>query len=244
MRVEEKISAIASTLFGYTCPISSGPSSASQQAAIENYFPQLQPEGFTYGGCFSDPSDSSPLNKRNGVSELDGRLVPGAQVVIANTPAVWSGPKDFIRLLETWIKRGVGVHLLDVGMDSRTEQGTIIMHCLAKCVESFHVILPREQAQLSVAKKRRLRKALNGNAPLGFKLVGPKDYRRCVPDAKEREVMRRILQLHEEGHSIDRIYFALIRDRVRTRQGREWGRTRVWEAIRAERTLREPKLAR
>jgi DNA invertase Pin-like site-specific DNA recombinase len=244
MCLEEKVTRVASTLYGYTCPISSGPSSASQLAAIENYFTRLQPEGFTYGGCFSDPSDAGKLTKRKVVADLDSHLKLGDQVVIANTPAVWSGPKDFIRLVEAWIKRGVGVHLLDVGMDSRTDQGKIILHCLAKCVESFSVILPREQAQLSVAKKRRCRKALNGNPPLGFKLVGAKDRRRCVPDLKEREVMGRILQWHEEGHSIDRIYFALIRDRVQTRRGREWGRTRVWKAISAERTLRGPKPAR
>jgi hypothetical protein len=240
MCLEEKATRIASSLYGYTCPLSSGPSSASQQTAIETYFTRLQPEGFTYGGCFSDPPESSRvrLDKREGVGDLDRHLVPGDQIVIASTPAVWNRPKEFIRIAAAWIKRAVGVHLLDLGMDSRTELGRTIMNCLIKCVESFHVILPRERAQLSVAKKRRFRKALNGNPPLGFKLVGRKDHRRCVPDPKEREVMGRILQWHKEGHSIDRIYFALIRDRVRTRQGREWGRTRVWEAIRAEKRLR------
>lgn len=187
-----------------------------------------------------------PLDKREGVLKLDRCLIPGDQVVIANTPAVWNRPKDFIRIMERWINQEVGVHLLDMGMDSRTERGRTIMNCLEKYVEAFHVILlilPRERvrAQLSVAKKRRFRKALNGNPPLGFKLVGPRDHQRCVPDPKEHEVMGRIFQLHEEGHSVDRIHFALIQDRVRTRQGREWCGTRVWEAIKAERHLRDLK---
>jgi len=112
-----------------------------------------------------------------------------------------------------------------------------MMGWLPKIVEAFNDILPRERAYASVAKKRWSRKSLNGNPPLGFKLVGPKDHRRCVPDPKEREVMGRILRWHNEGYSIDWIYFALIRDRVRTREGREWGRTRIWEAIRAEMRL-------
>jgi DNA invertase Pin-like site-specific DNA recombinase len=243
MCLEEKVSRIASSLYGYTCTLSSGPSSASQQAAIENYFPRLQPEGFAYSGCFSDPPESSRvrLDKRKGVAELDRHLIPGDQVVIANTPAVWSGPKDFVRIMEDWIKRGVGVHLLDIGMDSRTELGTTIMNCLAKCVEAFHVILPSERAKVSVAKKRQSRKALNGNPPLGFMLVGRKNYRRPVPDLRERRVMARILAWHEKGHSIDWIYFSLIRDRVRTRSGREWGRTRIWKALGAEMRLQNGK---
>jgi hypothetical protein len=238
--IEAKVTAIVPTVYGYTRPIFSGPSSASQKAEIESYFARLQPEGFAYGGCFSDPPDSGRVHlvEREAGRELDRRLKPGDQVVFS-TLLVWSRPMDFSRTAEAWMQRGIGIHVISVGVDSRTEKGKLGIRVVQVCAEAFDNVLPREQACASVAKKRRLRKALNGNPPLGFKLVGPKDHRRCVPDSKEREVMGRILGWHKEGHSTDWIYFALIRDRVRTREGREWGRTRIWEAIRAKRKLRD-----
>src|SRR6266478_1276778 len=239
MSLEAKVSGIVPTVYGYTRPIYASPSSDSQRADIENYFAQLQPEGFAYGGCFSDPSDTNrvPLVEREAGRELDRRLQPGDQVVFS-TLLVWARPRGFWRTAEDWIKRGIGVHVVDIGLDTRTENGKIGMGVIQSCSEAFDDILPREEACASVAKKRSLKKALNGNPPLGFKLVGPKGDRRCVPDPEEREVMGQILEWYKEGYSTDRIYFALIENRVRTRQGREWGRTRIWEAIRSPLRLR------
>ena len=106
--MEANVPGIVPTVYGYTRPICSGSSSTSQQAEIETYFAQLQQEGFNYGGCFSDPFDSSrlPLGERKAFVELDRHLKPGAQVVIANTSTVWNRPKDFTRIAGQWISSG------------------------------------------------------------------------------------------------------------------------------------------
>lgn len=238
MFLEAKVNGKVLTVYGYTRSIFSGPSSTSQQSEIENYFALLQPDGFAFSGFFCDPPSSYgvPLVKREAGRELDRRLKAGDQVAFS-TLVVWTSRGDFWRTAEQWIKRGVGVHVVDIGLDSRTENGKIAMGLLQCCIEAFDIILPRERAQVSVAKKRSFGKALNGNPPLGFKLVGPKGHRRCVADPEEWEVIRQIWVWHKQGYSIDRIYFALIDNRVLTRHGREWGRTRIWEAKRAAKRL-------
>src|SRR6266849_72923 len=147
MFLEAKVTGKVLTVYGYARPILGGPSFDLQQADIEKYLARLQPEGLTFGGCFSDPPSSNgvPLVEREAGRELDRRLKPGDQVVFT-TLVVWTSREDFWRTAEEWIKRGVGVHVVDIGLDSRTENGKIAMGIIQCCSEAFEDVLPREQA--------------------------------------------------------------------------------------------------
>jgi hypothetical protein len=74
----------------------------------------------------------------------------------------------------------------------------------------------------------------NGYAGYGFKLRGPKGHRTKVPDAKEQEVMRWIVEQRQAGWTWERIYFDLLRRKERTRAGHEWSVSRIRRAYAAE----------
>src|SRR5262249_20368167 len=74
----------------------------------------------------------------------------------------------------------------------------------------------------------------NGHPGYGFKLRGPKGHRTKVPDSKEQQVMRWIVEQRHAGWTWERIYFDLLRRGERTREGREWSVSRIRRAYAAE----------
>jgi hypothetical protein len=71
-------------------------------------------------------------------------------------------------------------------------------------------------------------------AGYGFKLRGSKGRRLKVPDPKEQQVMRWIVEQRQAGWTWERIYFDLLRRGERARQGREWSVSRIRRAYAAE----------
>jgi hypothetical protein len=74
----------------------------------------------------------------------------------------------------------------------------------------------------------------NGHAGYGFKLRGPKGRRTKVPDLKEQQIMRWIVEQRQAGSTWERIYLDLSRRGIRTRAGREWSVSRIRRAYAAE----------
>ena len=75
---------------------------------------------------------------------------------------------------------------------------------------------------------------MNGHAGYGFKLRGSKGRRTKVPDAKEQQVMRWIVEQRQTGWTWEAIYFDLLRRGESTRAGREWSVSRIRRAYTAE----------
>jgi hypothetical protein len=86
----------------------------------------------------------------------------------------------------------------------------------------------------------------NGHPGYEFKLRGPKGHRTKVPDPKEQQVMRWIVEQRQAGWTWERIYLDLLRRGERTRAGREWSMSRIRPAYAAEvqGKTREPKRRR
>ncbi len=70
----------------------------------------------------------------------------------------------------------------------------------------------------------------NGHPGFGYKLRGPKGRKTKVPDPKEQQTIRWIVEGRNAGWTWERIYFNLLRRRVRTRTGREWSVSRIRRA--------------
>src|SRR5262249_27965550 len=76
--------------------------------------------------------------------------------------------------------------------------------------------------------------ARNGFAGYGFKLRGSKGRRSKVPDPKEQQVMRWIVEQRQADRTWEWIYLDLSRRKERTRAGREWSVSRIRRAYLAE----------
>src|SRR5262249_27377526 len=74
----------------------------------------------------------------------------------------------------------------------------------------------------------------NGHPGYGFKLRGSKGRRTVVPDPKEQQVMRWIVEQRQAGWTWEAIYYDLLRRRERTRAGHEWSVSRIRRAYAAE----------
>jgi hypothetical protein len=100
------------------------------------------------------------------------------------------------------------------------------------------------------SRRRAIRKTLNerrarglppnGEAPIGFRLVGKGADQQLVPDDQERAVMERIFELRQSGMSFDEMRLFLRKDGVRFRrklrgkwESHEWSESRIRRAYEA-----------
>jgi hypothetical protein len=96
--------------------------------------------------------------------------------------------------------------------------------------EPIPVSVPDAEAERSVAPNG----ITNGHPGYGFKLRGPMGRRTKVPDPKEQQVMRWIVEQRAAGWTWEAIYFDLLRRGERTRAGHEWSVSRIRRAYAAE----------
>jgi hypothetical protein len=119
----------------------------------------------------------------------------------------------------------------------RFKPGTAEHEAACRMLEGY-LAARRARAREAKAGARLAGKPVNGQCPLGFKLIGPRGRRRRVPDLKERRQMAAILRYRLEGCTWDEIYFHFLQHKVKVKKPgkkpREWSRTRLQRALLAE----------
>lgn len=83
---------------------------------------------------------------------------------------------------------------------------------------------------------KRLGTLLNGKAPPGYRLEGKPGSRRLVLDEHEAEIIARIVRMREQDNcTYGAIYWALRREDIRTRDGKEWTISRIYQVCKTHR---------
>jgi hypothetical protein len=105
-----------------------------------------------------------------------------------------------------------------------------------------------EKAAESAAHSRYSGRRVNGCSPYGFEWVRRRGGEwELSPDEAERALMKKLLEWHEAGHSIDQIRQHLqygvklefYKQRGRRKRLVRWNSDAIWRRIQAERRLRE-----
>jgi site-specific DNA recombinase len=202
----------------------------AQRATVTSYYElKLKPLGFAFGGCYvdADMSGGVPLADWPEGRRLAVDLQPGDVAVFAKLDRGFRNLADLALTIDDWATRGIDFHLLDLGVDTATPVGQLVIHVMGAFAQ-FERRRIAERIREALAVRRRNGRPVSGKPPHGFQIAHARDEtgkvvdEYFVPDEHERRVGRRIVAWREQGLTFAQIYFHLLRFKVRTTEGNEW----------------------
>jgi DNA invertase Pin-like site-specific DNA recombinase len=211
----------------------------SQSEHVLRYFDYRLKGSHEWGELFPDEgvSGNKELRSRPQGARLDRALQRGDAVIIPKLDRGFRNTQDMLNTLEVWERRGVTVHLLDCQVDTSTASGRLFMTMLAAIAE-----FERSRIIERIREKADLRRSMgltgNGMAPYGFKKALVLGQKRIVPDDWTRHLGGRIVECRAKGHTFDAIYWYLLKNACRQRNGKEISRSLVYKWFVAEMQLR------
>jgi DNA invertase Pin-like site-specific DNA recombinase len=165
-------------------------------------------------------SGTVPLERRMGGARLlsmlrtpvgknKGRLA----VAAVRLDRLFRNARDALTHIDDWRKGGVGIHLLDLGLDTTTPAGALMVTVMAGVAQMERDVLADRTA--AAMKHLRDSRRLYNHPPLGYGAVedrarndGTMTYR-LVAEEREMAVVRRIHSMRADGMSMGRIARAL-----------------------------------
>jgi DNA invertase Pin-like site-specific DNA recombinase len=168
------------------------------------------------------------------------REAEGSLLVTERVASAFDGWRDFLSCVawleacgpEVWFS-DVGAGTAGCGGEGYRALGMLLQFARADCEKRS------EDARASCALKKARGRVTNQFAPYGFKLAGAKGHRRLVPDSYTRAVGDQIVRLRGQGTPWEEVYFELLRQGVKTRDGREWSKGSILRAYSGELRLRD-----
>lgn len=200
----------------------SGLGLAAQRAKIEEY---VRSRGKRVARIFRDAAVSGsrvPFLKRPHGEALDLTVQAGDHIVIAKLDRAFRNLGDFAAMLERWHRRGVYVHLLDLGVDTSSPVGRLIAGIMAAVAE-WESRRIGERIREALLVRRSQGRATNGYPSIGYKKIR----KRVVPDARERRIGRELLRLRRLGHGWQAIADRMNARRLYRRGGIKWSEMSV-----------------
>jgi len=227
------------TVYGY-CRLSVDRSASisieAQRRLIEDYYDRrLNDAGELKILVDRGVSGAMPLFRRPAGRELAG-MRAGDHLVVAKLDRAFRSLIDGATVIAQLTADGIGVHCLDVDVDTTTPMGRAMLHMVLAFAE-----LERDrisERRRDAARERRAQKIPTMAprlAPLGWQIIDVDGRRQFQPRPKERRQCRRLLELREAGMTYDQIVDHCRRYRWTNRDGRPWNRSRVRRAIVAAR---------
>lgn len=178
-----------------------------------------------------------PLLKRPGGAELLHRVADGevAGVVAVRLDRLFRDAADCLNVTKAWDSAGVGLHCLDLGVDTSTASGRALLTVMAAFGEMERKALSeRVTAALQVAKADGARL---GGLSYGWQRGPDRDSAgRLVwhPVPAEQAVLARIHRTKADGATLREIAAQLNHDGIPTRRGGRWHPTSVARALKRE----------
>jgi putative DNA-invertase from lambdoid prophage Rac len=203
----------------------------AQRTKVEEYIRRQLPN-FSYGGWLYDSSTSGskPLFDRPSGQQVEKLLRSGDHLVWARLDRAFRSVIDGATTMAELGRRGVFVHSLDLGLDTSTAVGRCVCTVMLAFAE-----LEREYAcartRDALRVKREAGLPYGRHTPIGWRRVGSGGSARFQPDLLEREQVRAISSMRNQGRSLEDIVEGL-RGTLRP-GGRAWNRNTVGHALRA-----------
>jgi putative DNA-invertase from lambdoid prophage Rac len=153
-------------------------------------------------------SGSVPVSERPKGSELFAKLAKGDVVIAPKLDRLFRSALDALTVVEDLRKRGVSLHLLDLGGDiSGNGLSKLFLTIAAAFAEAERDRIRERIGQVKADQKARGR-YLGGTVPFGFRRAG-EDGELLVPHEAEQEAIRDIERLKAEGEPLRAISSAM-----------------------------------
>lgn len=185
---------------------------------------------------FSDVgvSGSMALWDRPSGRLMGEKLKSGDILVASKMDRIFRSALDALRSIEELRARGVSLILADMGPDAVTESASakLFFTMLAAFAEFERFRIAERMADGKRAKKDR-GGAIGGLAPYGFDIVGSGAAAKLTPDPEEQAIIRRAMDLRDEGHSLSRVSDILASDGLKSRVGRPFQAEQIRRMVQA-----------
>jgi len=187
--------------------VDSGLSLEAQEQQVRDYYrDKLQPRGIEFGHLFREEAESAtskPLARRRQGQLLVAVVHPGDHIVIPKLDRAFRSLRDFCVQYEDWQKRGIILHVLNLGIDFSNPAGRAVAKLVVSILASFaefesKMIGERTKAGMDVLRKQG--KRIAGTRNLGYHIA--KDGK-LSPNEDDREIMREIARCIGEGHDFN-----------------------------------------
>ncbi len=174
------------------------------------------------------------MHKRPGGARVLAAVKGGQAegVVALKLDRLFRNARDCLAVTETWQKKGVGLHLLDMGgqaVDTSSAMGQFFLLMMAGVAQMERTLIA-ERTSAALAHKRRKGEKTGGDAPLGFKAAKRQGVAVLKPDPKEGRAVERMRALRDSGGTIRGIASQLDAEGFKPR-GARWHPTTVARAL-------------
>lgn len=179
-------------------------------------------------------SASIPLADRPGGGRVVAMVAQGevGAVIAVKLDRLFRDALDALSVTKHWDAGGIGLHLIDLRVDTSTAFGRMFLTMIAAIAEmERNLISERTAAALAHLRAEGVRVGRDG---IGWTRSEERDEHgrrvvRAVPD--ETRVVRRMRALRRDGMTYASIAAALTEDGVPTKRGGRWRATTVRNAI-------------
>lgn len=198
-------------------------------------------------GSWNDAASGRiPITERKAGKELCGRVRKGDLVIVAKLDRAFRKLSDCVIMLDRWERLGVGLMLCDFPMisDLSNPWGKAMVQLVGVFAEVERKLISMRTRE-ALACRIRKHQAVNRFPGYGFKWekvwdpVAKKRVRIRAANPEERQVMKQIVKWRLDDYSWDAITEHLRKNRVLTKDGTIWSRSRVLRAFRAELVLQD-----
>lgn len=216
-------------IYGY-CRVSTGRQAAEgeslgvQRRQIEGY---AHMHGWAVDATFVEEgvSGSKPLGQRPEGARLLARLTSGDMVVAAKLDRVFRSALDALQMVEEFRKRGVRLHLIDLGGDISGNGLSRLFLTIAAAFAEAERDRIRERVATVKADQRQRGRYLGGRVPFGYVVS---EAGSLVPDEAQQRAIQFIQVRQGEG-----VALRTIAREVRERFGLRLSHTGVQNVLRA-----------
>jgi DNA invertase Pin-like site-specific DNA recombinase len=212
---------------------------ASELPEIES--PQVQHQmiagycrrvGREVDGFYADVSGSGKLSfhRREAGGRLFLDLRRGDHVVLARLDRLADSFLEAAFTLDDWARRGIVTHVLDIPgccLDPGNPETRTLIELTVAFARYWREMIGTSVKE-SFVRMKRVGRRCSRFAPYGYRWErrGKKTF--AVPDPTEQVILRRVVELREQGYSLDQIRQYLNYEwKVRNREGNEFGSTEV-----------------
>lgn len=163
-------------------------------------------------------SAGTPLEKRpEGAAVLQALASREAYHVVAvKLDRLFRNALDCLTNVEKWDRGGIGLHLLDLSVNTSTAAGRAFLQMAAAFAEMERSLI-RERTESAMAHKKANLEVYSAS-PFGFDRIGE----RLVANPSEQAIVQRIKALDAEGVPMLRIAERLNAEGVTTKKGGKW----------------------
>lgn len=205
----------------------------------------LEHKGYSDGGFWFDESvsGSTPFLARPAAATLWRCSKKGDCIVVSKLDRAFRRCSDALKVVEFCEERGIGFHILNIGLDTSSPMGRLVLTVMAGIAEMERqntVIRNRED----VAARRAAGRPISRRAPLGWKVVRTDNgavYRPCE-DSRRRCLAAK--ELRDKGYTYPQVAELLERMGILNENNRRYDHEVVSRMVKAvEEDFPDPKIA-